>query len=60
VTLLLYAAIIVVCAAVAYPFGMVLGNDFACSSSSGNLCPLAGVFIIGPLVSACAIAILRL
>src|SRR6266852_3914212 len=55
-----YTAIILVCAVVAYPFGMVWGNDFACSSSSGNLCPLAGVFIIGPLVSACAIILVGL
>jgi hypothetical protein len=56
---LVYVAIILVCAAVAYLFGMIFGNEFACSSpSSGNLCGLAGVFIIGPLVSACAIVLI--
>jgi CDP-diglyceride synthetase len=53
---LVYAAIILVCAVVAYLAGMILGNEFLCSSpSSGNLCGLIGIFIIGPLVSAFSI-----
>jgi hypothetical protein len=53
---LVYAAIILVCAVVAYLAGMILGNEFLCSSpSSGNLCGLIGIFIWGPLVSAFAI-----
>ena len=51
-----YAAIILVGAVVAYLAGMILGNLFLCSSaSSGNLCALIGIFIIGPLASAFAI-----
>jgi hypothetical protein len=54
-----YAAIILVCAVVAYMFGMIFGNDLACSSpSSGNLCPLAGIFVIGPAVAACGIILM--
>jgi hypothetical protein len=53
---LVYAAIILVCAGVAYLAGMILANEFLCSSpSSGNLCGLIGIFIWGPLVSAFAI-----
>jgi hypothetical protein len=48
-----YAAIILVCAVVAYLAGMILANEFLCSSpSSGNLCGLIGIFIWGPLASA--------
>jgi hypothetical protein len=53
---LVYAAIILVCAVVAYLAGMILANEFLCASpSSGNLCGLIGIFIWGPLVSAFAI-----
>jgi hypothetical protein len=54
-----YAAMILISGVVAYFFGMIFGNDFACSSpSSGNLCPLAGIFIIGPVVSAFGILLI--
>ena len=52
---LVYAAIMAVCAAVGYFFGMIFGIDFSCAPPAGNLCGLAGVFIIGPLASAGAI-----
>jgi hypothetical protein len=52
---IVYAVIILICAGVAYLFGMIKGNDFACPPGSSNLCPLAGIFIIGPLVSALGI-----
>jgi len=37
---------------------MIFGVDFVCSPPAGNLCGLAGVFIIGPLVSAGAILLI--
>jgi hypothetical protein len=37
---------------------MIFGVDYACSPPAGNLCGLAGVFIIGPLVSAFAILLI--
>jgi len=52
---LVYAAILLVCAAAAYLFGMIVGADYACSAGAGNLCGLVGVFITGPLASAFAI-----
>jgi hypothetical protein len=55
---LIYVAIILMCAAVGYFFGMIFGIDYACSLPAGNLCGLAGVFIIGPLVSAGAILLI--
>jgi hypothetical protein len=55
---LVYATIILICAAVGYFFGMIFGIDFACSPPAGNLCGLTGVFIIGPLVSAGAILLI--
>jgi hypothetical protein len=58
ISALIYAAIILICAAVAYFFGMIFGIDYACSPPAGNLCGLAGVFIIGPLVSAGAILLI--
>jgi hypothetical protein len=51
----LFTAIILICAAAGYFFGMIFGVDYACSPPAGNLCGLAGIFIIGPLVSAFAI-----
>jgi hypothetical protein len=42
--------------ALAYVVGTVVGISVACSSeNSGNLCGLAGVFGVGPLMSAVAI-----
>jgi hypothetical protein len=50
-----YAVLILIGAGIAYMFGMIKGNDFACPPGSGNLCPLVGIFVIGPLVSALGI-----
>jgi hypothetical protein len=55
---LIYAAIILICAAAGYFFGMIFGIDYACSPPAGNLCGLAGVFVIGPLSSAVAIIVM--
>ena len=44
---LAYAFVLLVCAIIAYFFGMTLG-------AAGNLCGLAGVFLIGPLASTLA------
>jgi hypothetical protein len=55
---LAYAAIIFVCAAAGYFFGMIFGVEYACSPPAYNLCGLAGVFIIGPLVSAFSILLI--
>jgi hypothetical protein len=55
---LIYAAIILICAAAGYFFGMIFGIDYACSPPAGNLCGLAGVFVIGPLSSAVAIIVI--
>ena len=53
---LVYAVILLVCAIVAFPFGLFIGIDLACSSASAsNLCGLAGFFVVGPLTSALAI-----
>jgi hypothetical protein len=49
-----YTFILLVCAVVAYPFGVYLGINWACPSA-GNLCGLAGFFVVGPVVSALAI-----
>ena len=55
---LVYAAIILICAAAGSFFGMIFGIDYACSPPAGNLCGLAGVFVIGPLSSAVAIIVI--
>jgi hypothetical protein len=39
---------------------MIFGVDYTCSPPAYNLCGLAGVFIIGPLVSAFAILFIGL
>ena len=53
---LAYAFILLVCAVVAFPFGLFFGINLACSSpSASNLCGLAGFFVVGPLASALAI-----
>ncbi len=51
-------AIILICAAAGYFFGMIFGIDYACSPPAGNLCGLAGVLVIGPLSSAVAIIVI--
>jgi len=49
---LAYAFGLLICAIVAYFIGMILGAEWACSDpSTGNLCGLEGVFVIGPLAS---------
>jgi hypothetical protein len=57
-----YALLILVCAAIGYLFGMIAGNDIVCASSRspGNLCGLAGIFVIGPLAAAGAILLMGL
>jgi hypothetical protein len=49
-----YTSILLVCAVVAYPVGVLLGINWACPSA-GNLCGLAGFFVVGPLASTLAI-----
>jgi hypothetical protein len=49
-----YAAILLVCAVVAYPVGVQIGINWACPSA-GNLCGLAGFLAVGPLASALTI-----
>ena len=51
-----YSVVLLVCAVVVYPFGIKLGINWACPSA-GNLCGLAGFFVVGPLVSALAIVL---
>jgi hypothetical protein len=58
IPVLIYATIILICAAAGYFFGMIFGIDYACSPPAGNLCGLAGVFVIGPLSSAVAIIVI--
>lgn len=58
ISLLVYVAVLVACAAVAFFFGLQYGVIWACSSpSAGNLCGLAGFFIVGPLAAALAILV---
>jgi len=55
-SLLRYVLITLGVGALAYVIGTILGISAACSSeSSGNLCGLAGVFGVGPLMSAMAV-----
>jgi hypothetical protein len=49
-----YALILLVCAGIAYLVGLQLGIKWACPSA-GNLCGLAGFFVVGPVASALAI-----
>jgi hypothetical protein len=49
-----YVLILLACAVVAYPVGVLLGISWACPST-GNLCGLAGFFVVGPVASAVAI-----
>jgi hypothetical protein len=49
-----YALILLACAVAAYLVGVLLGIMWACPSA-GNLCGLAGFFVVGPVVSALAI-----
>lgn len=49
-----YALILLACAVAAYGIGVLLGIGWACPSA-GNLCGLAGFFVVGPVASALAI-----
>jgi hypothetical protein len=51
-----YALIVLVCGIVAYPVGVQLGINWACPSA-GNLCGLAGFFVVGPAASALGILV---
>lgn len=56
ISLVAYVLVLLVCAIVAFFVGLQYGIAWACSSpSAGNLCGLAGFFIIGPVASAFAI-----
>jgi len=47
-----YVMILLVCAIIAFPFGLSLGISAACSGpGAGNLCGLFGVFVTGPFAS---------
>ena len=51
-----YALMLLACAVVAYPVGVLLGISWACPSK-GNLCGLAGFFVVGPVATALAIVL---
>ena len=56
ISLLAYVLVLLVCAVIAFFFGLEYGIRWACSSrSGGNLCGLAGFFISGPIAAALAI-----
>jgi hypothetical protein len=47
-----YVVVLLVCAIIAFPFGLFLGIDAACSGpGAGNLCGLFGFFVTGPFAS---------
>ncbi len=53
-----YVMILLVCAIIAFPFGLSLGISAACSGpGAGNLCGLFGVFVTGPFASSLAIVL---
>src|SRR5437879_4945461 len=54
--LVAYILVLLVCAIIAFPFGLFFGISLACSTLEfGNLCGLFGFFVTGPLASALAI-----
>jgi len=56
ISLIGYVLALLVCAVVAYLIGLQYGIEWACSSPwGGNLCGLAGFFVIGPMAAALAI-----
>jgi hypothetical protein len=58
ISLLAYVLVLLVCAVIAFFFGLEYGISWACSSpTGGNLCGLAGFFIGGPIAAALAIFI---
>jgi hypothetical protein len=51
-----YILVLLVCAIIAFPFGLIFGASSACSTPGfGNLCGLYGFFVTGPSASALAI-----
>lgn len=51
-----YVVILLVCAIIAFPFGLCLGIRAACSGpAAGNLCGLFGFFVTGPFASSLTI-----
>src|SRR5579863_1224423 len=57
VPILLFMFAVIIAGVVAFIFGILEGNAWACSSpSAGNLCGLVGIFLYGPLAAAVAIA----
>lgn len=58
ISFLVYVVVLLACAAIAFFFGLQYGVIWACSSvSAGNLCGLAGFFVVGPLAAALAILV---
>ena len=56
ISVLAYGLALLVCAAIAFFFGLQYGTSWACSTlSGGNLCGLAGFFVTGPAAAALAI-----
>src|SRR3954453_2635365 len=54
-----YVLILLVCAIIAFLFGMFYGISLACSSPKcGNLCGLFGFFVTGPFASSLAILLI--
>ena len=51
---LAYTLILIASAVVAYPAGVLFGIMWACPAA-GNLCGLAGFFVVGPVTAAIAI-----
>jgi hypothetical protein len=50
-----YVVVLLVCAIIAFPFGLFLGIDAACTDPRfGNLCGLFGFFVTGPFASSLA------
>ena len=51
-----YVVVLLVCAIIAFPFGLFFGISAACSGrEAGNLCGLFGFFVTGPFASSLAI-----
>ena len=56
ISVLAYVLALLVCAVIGYLIGLQYGIGWACSSTwGGNLCGLAGFFVVGPLAAALAI-----
>jgi hypothetical protein len=56
ISLIAYVLVLLVCAVIAFLIGLQYGITWACSSRwGGNLCGLAGFFVVGPIAAALAI-----